>query len=742
MNLEKVSVENDHPTTVGCAYPRLVDRMPSALRELDLAMARHSQSWDEIVDALVAQMFDLSTVSFGSMFPILAEWVTIDFTDEGMYRYLGIVPLSTRARNVFRQNHIDTWSDLEGLSLETLFGFDRAGIKAVRDAGRVVVELVAAASLGLFSLEASHLAPYTPTKVDNEIFARPRTWIDDRPMQMLATWGQLIGKAHTLGDVLDLLEENGSATADIIESLAALRSTPLSDILTEEPPTFADLIGSFIEEFTDAEKVVLRCRVLTDAPLTLEKVGMDLGVTRERVRQIQTRLESLLDCILASDGYAGIHWIAHFIRRTLGTFAPAEAVASCLDSITAELNSEDAILGQVLLLRLAGPYRMERGRLLSESMDGISTILHDCVDEYGIIARSTFFEVLKRAGILPMFHNAAIEWLGYRQFGDRLVAWPSNGVDKVVATLALRGSPADIETLIAELGDEYNARSIQGRLPEDPRLVRVSRRDWGLVAWGLEEYSGIVEEIIERIERGNGTVRLDEVVAEVSSFGVSERSVRLYAEAPMFVTENGWLRLRKPSEIESAIDGIDGARGTFRLGDSRIAFVVEVDHEVLRGSGRPIPRGTAVALGVQPGDKLAYTGEIGEVVISWPLSSITGPTIGSLRNHAVGNDLDVGDYLRFEFDIATRGVTSNGVKRGTLPLLEPSDAIGALTGLTFLPGINPASVLATSLDVPITSVRRVLTSRHDDFLLEFLPVDTVGPELQDALSKLTTVLRS
>jgi hypothetical protein len=76
-------------------------------------------------------------------------------------------------------------------------------------------------------------------------------------------------------------------------------------------------------------------------------------------------------------------------------------------------------------------------------------------------------------------------------------------------------------------------------------VVRVSRREWGLVEWGLEEYSGIAEEIAQRIGREGGRALLTDVVAEVARFGVRESSVRMYAEAPMFVIEGDWIRTKR-----------------------------------------------------------------------------------------------------------------------------------------------------------------------------------------------------
>jgi len=47
-----------------------------------------------------------------------------------------------------------------------------------------------------------------------------------------------------------------------------------------------DLSGSHNEK----EKMILECRLLTDEPLTLQKISEKFGISRERIRQIESNL--------------------------------------------------------------------------------------------------------------------------------------------------------------------------------------------------------------------------------------------------------------------------------------------------------------------------------------------------------------------------------------------------------------------------------------------------------------------
>jgi hypothetical protein len=64
-------------------------------------------------------------------------------------------------------------------------------------------------------------------------------------------------------------------------------------------------------------------------------------------------------------------------------------------------------------------------------------------------------------------------------------------------------------------------------------LWRVSRAQWALRKWEREEYTGISDEIAQRITEAGGLARLADVVDDLTSqFGVAAASVRVYAEAP------------------------------------------------------------------------------------------------------------------------------------------------------------------------------------------------------------------
>jgi len=78
----------------------------------------------------------------------------------------------------------------------------------------------------------------------------------------------------------------------------------LPDVLLQEVH-FDDAIKERLVEFaaplTDKEDYIFRERLISDTPKTLQEIGAEFGVSRERVRQIEKRLLAKLRSFLETE---------------------------------------------------------------------------------------------------------------------------------------------------------------------------------------------------------------------------------------------------------------------------------------------------------------------------------------------------------------------------------------------------------------------------------------------------------
>lgn len=204
-----------------------------------------------------------------------------------------------------------------------------------------------------------------------------------------------------------------------------------------------------------------------------------------------------------------------------------------------------------------------------------------------IVAIDMVSKWLQETGFLPELAIHVMERSPLRKIGGKWARWNGTLVEKASVLLVLRGSPGNADELALQLGDGTSGRSLRNILLADERFIRVSKRSFGLREWGLEEYSGIVDEISQRIDRAGYAVLLDSVVKElVSTFDVAASSVRTFAEAPRFVLENGFVRHRTNDEDIPQDVRIHTVASLFPdLPLSRVHFAVPANADIERGSG-------------------------------------------------------------------------------------------------------------------------------------------------------------
>jgi len=312
-----------------------------------------------------------------------------------------------------------------------------------------------------------------------------------------------------------------------------------------------------------------------------------------------------------------------------------------------------------------------------------------------------------------------------RCFGDLWVPWPESGVgNKAQAMLRVLGGPMTVETLDRALqaADATEVSSMSRLISTDDRFVRTSRHTWGLRGWGLDEYDGVVSAIGQRIDAAGGAAAVASIVGDILARypDVAESSIRTYLSTLAFVVEKGIARRRTHDDEWPPVAPLRTIRGCYRNGPNEIRLVLAVDHDMLRGSGRPIPQPVVDAAGVHPGQRRTFAGPGGQLTIVWRLNSTTGGSIGSLRTYANAVGAIQGDDLVLilrpddaSFDITRIAGDESASSRLSKMLGRPA---GDIT----------SRELAASLDCTPEQVDEVLRSRGDHELLTLLENDVLA----------------
>lgn len=535
-------------------------------------------------------------------------------------------------------------------------------------------------------------------------------------METVAGWHVLRGASST-----PVLAQEGLAEAPehvrlARERIFALTVDELVDVSAARP---AAILEQHLSSLEPREVTVLQQRTFADDPLTLDALGQRLGVTRERVRQIEKKAGEILTAWLAEGPVADL---AAAVRSRIGTVCSLDHLLSVFPALTETVPTAGQPVWRVV----------DRLDARFEIHDGWATV--PCVSTVREMTRSSAARAVGELGAAELQDVAAevgmsdstrrdelVGWLTYCDcvvFGDYVSARQFSIPDWAALILNQASEPLSVDEIAERMPVDRAGSSIRNALAVDERFVRADRDTFALAAWGGPAYAGIRDAIGRAIDAGGGAVDLAALVGDLTTqFTVAESSVRAYAQAHPFVTMDGKVRRRETTTIPAV--NPSGTRRLYRLSDGwALRLQVTADHA--RGSGSVLPTTLAVLLGLSQGDSLTIPSPDGAQSMYW-----TGlqPSLGSVRRLLELNGLTDGDWACAVFDDA-----------GSFSLV-PIHADGrtgvalalALAGIPDAGVADPRELLARAMSLPLTSswssIIAAARNRGDDDVVEALLAD-------------------
>ncbi|SDU48253.1 sigma factor-like helix-turn-helix DNA-binding protein [Jiangella alkaliphila] len=445
---------------------------------------------------------------------------------------------------------------------------------------------------------------------------------------------------------------------------------------------------------------VLADRLFADQPATLDEIGQALGVTRERVRQIEGKARGAMLSNI-SDGSA-LKLIASTARTLIGTIRPLDELLALVPALGNRVESVGQPAWRVLD-RLDDAYEIEDGWCVVPTMTAAQaatqTQLQECADPYGVVR----LDELDLVQTTEPDHKAELTaaWLTYCGYvvdeGHVIMRTHSVG-DYGAAVLAIVGSPLSAQEIVDRFIFERSPGSLRNAMSSDDRFDRVDRDRWALKEWGLETYAGIRSVLREQVARRGGHADLNELIEYITGqYSVTASSVIAYASTPPFSSSDGVVRMAAGDR--SIRKTPERTRRLFRRPDGW-AYRVRITPDHLRGSGSVAPVAIATILDMQFGQTRYLESPLGPQTIAW---SGTQPQFGTIRRFLMDQDVAVGaesflvmhDDATFSFE-AARELTGN-------PLLDALSLVGApmtvdldaaraaLTAAISLPEASPVS---------------------------------------------------
>lgn len=510
----------------------------------------------------------------------------------------------------------------------------------------------------------------------------------------------------------------GTGKDFIPEYNAGLARVTADEWLVENPPpTLSGLADGLMNSFTanEVERGVLEQRILPRNPETLDAVGGKFSLTRERVRQIEQKLNARLEELLSLDEH-----LVHAVRairsfcmvpireedlfRLLPNLKEKSAAGLSYLEFYAKLGRIDLVDGWAIA-NLAGVEANLKGAVANSLME------NQIIDG----DRLAFF-----AGVdwKTLELDQLSSWMRHSGYQDYKGHWSTikNLPDLAVLVLAVEGEPLTSTQILEALGSDKSRRSLENAMAGDDRFSKVNRDEWGLKEWGHDEYTTIQDAIDKHLEK-NGSTPIDELIALFApKFKVQPGSIRAYASSGQFATVDGYVK--RSAAARTGRKGVASTKNLYKTPNG-YALRLEITKDRKRGSGNPCPAALATAYGVTQGSKKTFSSEFGDFTISF--ASLT-TTFSSMKKVCDELALEIGDQVMVTFS-----ETAASFKKVDLSL-SGVDLVTSLAGLP--PASEWQKTLAASLDMDfganLEEILEVAKKRKEVDLVA--AIGTINPE--------------
>ncbi len=535
------------------------------------------------------------------------------------------LPLGTRARNFLRLATQE--EEVEGRLQRTLTAGD---VLAYRNAGvMVLLELLAV-------VEGSRRIkpPAVPGGVDQQT-AQPDGPPADGAAPMPGPLADLLGAAREFGGATNLREALDLDLGSLAErtGLATeLNAVRLSALWVGESMSHAASLLAETEamqsELTPHAETILQHRLFRRQQATLAELGELRGVTRERVRQVESKLKRRIEARLGRL----VRIVSGAVAKRIDPIAQPEEVDRQLRAVFEDRNHAAVPLACRMLRNRLG-YRVKGELDLNEDAAKTVTELRSFArakqDDAGLLDEEALRSRLADPSWTEHW-DLLIQACGFHRI-DGLLGLRNTKKARVKAAVLNIGEVASREEIAARCG--LPRQRTVSYLSALPSVARADRTRWGLTEWIDDVYEGVANEILQRIDEDGGATRIERVLDELPRlFGATEATVRAYLAAPQFEVRNGWVHRADPSAVrlrplDDAIDGRD------ERGRPWWSFQVKADY--FKGySLAGLPPEIARELGCPPNGRievrLAEPSNCRPLSLNWRLTSLTGPNLGYL----------------------------------------------------------------------------------------------------------------
>jgi hypothetical protein len=413
-------------------------------------------------------------------------------------------------------------------------------------------------------------------------------------------------------------------------------STPASAASDSDEPSYVEILEKRYAALPERQQDIIARRVLTAPPETLDAIAADHGVTRERIRQLESKaLDRLAGVAARMPGRPAAEQPvldpreeseSTVVSRALTALdelplpvtesALAGAGIAALDSRATQL-----LLGMTKHAGLLGGARPRtvdhRGRrwlVTGEHTPAVleRTLLAEAIGDGVVTDQPELWSVLETQ-LRPHVGSAdettdivadVLDELDLVEVGGQyaILGGGLGIVERLARLLRAKGAPMARDDLLSFFPDR-NPRTVANALTEPP-FVRVTRNEYALEEWGAIRRPTLRELLYAQLDQ-HGRVAVAHLQDLAEEHQYSRASIAIYAGSlPDVIEQGGVLRRRQPGDPKATPEpGLDD--GCFRVVSGphrgRWSSVVTINHRRLYHGPQWIPAPLAEELAIEHG---------------------------------------------------------------------------------------------------------------------------------------------
>lgn len=383
---------------------------------------------------------------------------------------------------------------------------------------------------------------------DSVAVEQPQSFITalHRDLVSVAQWNLAAGNGagHPMAGVGSV-----KAPPSVRSAMQRLSLISYADLVRATPqprspsPDSAGTLPLYMRMLTERSTIILLERILPDRPTTLRALGRRMGVSYQRVAQLEHELRDWIDELTAPG--TPLREVVDTFLAQVGPLCPLETVIAQTPHVADLVPGSDIPVWR-LIDRVIDGVEVRDGWLATPSLETVVRASRFVLRELEV--RPGVADTVGHRGLWGFTDDQRSRWAelcGYVAFHDVWVAPAPNVADALEQALAVASGPQSPEELMESLralGHGRSNRTIATALRQDRRFAQAPDGRWRLVDDAATFATAI--RAVRRLLTERGAIPLGELLDLADELQVCRADLEFHTRAGQFEVVDGMVRLR------------------------------------------------------------------------------------------------------------------------------------------------------------------------------------------------------